>query len=115
MIWINNSTEIIEIPKHSSATGNRYKIKLTNNITKKEYEFNVGLSVSDSALMYAFRVNLPAMDDGEYIYELYAIKIVGLEEQSTLIESGLLIYGNYQRSGVSEFEPESNTIVQYNG
>lgn len=116
MIWINNSTEIIEIPRHSDAEDTRYEIKLINVITKKEYTIEVGMSISDSALLYKFHVdNLPSMDEGEYEYYLSVfVTIEGLIEKR-LIESGLLIYGDYVRSTVPEFQPESNTIVQFNG
>lgn len=111
MIWINNSTTIIKIPRHSSLSGIGCKIKLINNITKKEYILDTHYTDSDSIFMYEFQVDLPDMDDGEYIYELYDEEDGSL----TVIESGLLIYGDYQRGEVSEFQPESNTIVQYNG
>ena len=116
MIWINNSTELIEIPRHSDAEGSRYEIKLINVITKKEYAVEVGTSVSDSALLYKFpTTDFPSMDEGEYEYFLSVyVTVEGLVEKR-LIESGLLIYGDYQRDNVPEYQPESNTIVQFNG
>lgn len=115
MIWIDNSTTIIEIPKHSAAEGLRYTIKLINVITKKEYTFDVDVSVSDSALLYKFDVTLPKMDEGEYEYYLYTYVIVEAQEIEKLIESGLLVYGDYVREQTPSFEPEANTIVQFNG
>lgn len=116
MIWIDNSTTIIEIPKHSSVEGLRYDLQLVNVITKKEYTFPADVSVSDSALLYKFHVDSVDLDDeGEYEYYLYTYVVVEGEEIKTLIESGLLVYGDYVRENAPSFEPEANTIVQFNG
>lgn len=116
MIWIDNNTTILEIPKHTSYEGERYGIKLINVLTSNEYDFVVEMSASDSALLYKFQVGeMPSMDEGEYEYQLYAFNTIEGQEVRTLIESGLLIFGDYQRDGVPTFESEANTIVQFNG
>ena len=115
MIWINKNTTILEIPKHTSFIGERYGIKLKNVLTSNEYNFTAEMSASNSALLYKFQVGeLPTMDVGEYEYELYAFNTIEGQEVRTKIESGLLNYGDYTRE-TSQYEPEANTIIQYNG
>ena len=116
MIWIDKSSLYIEIPRHSAALGTRYKIKFINVLTKQEYVLEVGESESDSALLYRFRIdNLTLGDEGEYEYYLSMLEDVEGEQVAMLIESGLMAYGNYVRENTHTFEPQENTIVQFNG
>ena len=116
MIWIDDSSLYIEIPRHSDALGTRYKIKFINVLTKQEYVLEVGESESDSALLYRFRIdNLALGDECEYEYYLSMLGDVEGEQVAMLIESGLMAYGNYVRENTHTFEPQENTIVQFNG
>ena len=116
MIWIDDSSLYIEIPRHSDALGTRYKIKFINVLTKQEYVLEVGESESDSALLYRFKIdNLALGDEGEYEYYLSMLGDVEGEQVAMLIESGLMAYGNYVRENTHTFEPQENTIVQFNG
>lgn len=117
MIWINNNSDSIQIPKHTETNGETYNLKLINDTTKKEYVFDHLYDRSDSALLYEFEFTPPAlMDEGQYSYYLNGVISTESGDVENLTESGLLIFGNYQRqTDVSEFTPETNTIIQFNG
>ena len=84
-------------------------LKLTNNVSKKEYEFTV-TDLENSKLYYHFNnfVLEEHMDDGEYNYYLY-------DEEETLVAQGLLQVGNYNAERKIYKETENNTYKQYNG
>lgn len=83
-------------------------LKLVNNVSKKEYEFQV-TDLEDSRMYYHFEnfVLLNEMYDGEYNYFLY-------DNNNKLVAQGILQIGDY----VPEHTTYDNKDVkykQYNG
>ena len=80
-------------------------LKLTNNVTKKEYEFNVE-DKNDSRLYYSFEVELEdEMDAGEYDYQLY--------DDDEIVAHGLCQIGFYTNNNVI-YTGNTHTYTQYN-
>ena len=111
MVFINNSSTSIQIPKHNESIEGSLVLKITNNITGMEYEWEDLVDVSESPILYEFAF-LPynTMDEGEYSYGLFVV----VNENESLIESGLLVYGDYVRE-TSQYESDTNKIVQFDG
>lgn len=120
MIWINDESETIQIPRHTGIAGDSYSLTLLNETTRQSFEFPNLSNISTDALLYEFEFVVDEnMDEGQYSYMLYAHTVIDDQgtEVSSMIESGLLIYGDYEREEdeVSEYDPEINTIIQFNG
>lgn len=78
-------------------------LKLVNNLTKKEYEFEV-IDANTSKLFYNLSITLPSgMADGEYNYFL--------TDGDTALASGLCIVGDHTPEK-SVYE-NKNTYIQY--
>lgn len=81
-------------------------LKLTNNVTKKEYEFNVE-DKNDSRLYYSFEVELEdGMDDGEYDYQLY--------DDDEIVAHGICQIGDYVPQHTI-YDNNNQGYTQYNG
>ncbi len=85
-------------------------LKLTNNLTKKVYEFDNLDDKLTSRIFYTFDIQLTeTMDEGEYSYDLY-------DEEGLHKASGLLQIGDYrpENKTYSATTTESG-YIQYNG
>lgn len=81
-------------------------LKLTNNVTKTEYEFEVE-DKGTSNLFFDFDIVLnDGMADGEYTYKLY-------NEKDEEIATGLAQIGDYKPKKAT-YDNKRQTIV-YNG
>lgn len=85
-------------------------LKMTNTVSKKEYEFNV-TDMNDSKMYYHFK-NLTlesGMDDGSYEYNL-------LDNDNNLVAQGVLQIGDYvpQKTVYNE-NGNNNPYKIYNG
>lgn len=85
------------------------KLRLKNNVDKKEYEFNVE-DLEDSGMFYHFHINLlNGMPDGEYGYFLY-------DENNKKVAEGLLQVGDYTiREQEQPVYNNNQEYIQYNG
>lgn len=83
-------------------------LKLVNNVSKKEYEFNV-TDVGDSKMYYHFEnfTLEDGMDDGEYNYFLF-------DNDDNLVAQGLVQIGNYVPQNTITYENNKTTYKQYN-
>lgn len=81
-------------------------LKLTNNLTKTEYQFNVEDKYS-STMFFSFDIVLPdGIKDGEYSYQL-------LDDKGVEVATGLAQIGEYTPKKTT-YE-NNKKIVQYNG
>ena len=82
-------------------------LKLTNNVSKKTYEYTV-IDLEDSTLYYHFDnfVLEDNMDDGEYNYELF-------DENEKMVAQGLLQIGLYTSEN-KVYSENVKTYKQYN-
>lgn len=84
-------------------------LKLTNNVSKKTYEYTV-IDLEDSTLYYHFDnfVLEDNMEEGEYDYFLY-------DSEDELVAQGLVQIGTYESDhNVYSKEPKQ-TYKQYQG
>lgn len=84
------------------------KLRLKNNVDKKEYEFTVE-DLEDSGMFWHFNINLyENMNDGEYSYFLY--------DEDNLVAEGLLQIGNFEISVEEQHTYNNeNNYIQYQG
>lgn len=83
-------------------------LKLTNNVSKKTYEYAVN-DLNDSKLYYHFdNFVLAQCDDGEYNYELF-------DNDEKLVAKGVLQVGNYNPEHKTYKEENNKTYKQYQG
>lgn len=82
------------------------KLRLKNNVDKKEYEFAVD-DLEDSGMFWHFNINLyENMNDGEYSYFLY--------DDDKLVAEGLLQIGNFEISVEEQHTYNNeNNYIQY--
>lgn len=79
-------------------------LKFENNVSKKEYEFQV-TDKNLSQIWYNFDISLPeGMDDGEYTYTLY--------EGVTVLATGLVQIGDYVPNKVN-YNKDKHEFIQY--
>ena len=85
-------------------------LKLTNNLTKKVYEFDNLDDKLTSRIFYTFDIQLQEpMDDGEYTYDLYDAD--GLHKATGLLQIGDYTPENKTYSATTS----ENGYIQYNG
>lgn len=80
-------------------------LKITNNLTKKTHNLEVGEDKKTSKLFYVFDISIPDMDEGEYTYELY--------EEEKMVAQGLLQIGDYKRVEDINTEYKDNNNKTY--
>lgn len=82
-------------------------LKLTNNVSKKTYEYTV-IDLEDSTLYYHFNnfVLEDNMDEGEYGYELF-------DDDEKMVAQGLLQIGLYTSEN-KVYSENVKTYKQYN-
>jgi len=94
MIYLDENTTQISIPKTKSTLYSNFLLTFTNSLTKKSTTYQV-VNVSDSLVYYTFNVSISLPDAGEYEYTLFPDEI-GMD----YCESGLAVWGNYERTTV---------------
>lgn len=108
MVYINDASGTITIPKHTETTG-KYKLTVTSNLSNEVVLVDDGGNISTNSLYYKFTLdNLNNLNVGEYTYRLY----VGKPE--VIVEEGLLTFGTFERQIIvnNTFDKEK---IQYNG
>lgn len=107
MVYINNNSGTITIPKHTITTGT-YTLILSSNLSDEVVLVEDGGDISTNSLYYKFALdNLSFLNVGEYTYKLYDV-------DNNVIETGLLTFGNFERQVIvnNTFNKEK---IQYNG
>lgn len=107
MVYINENSGTVSIPRHTYNTTSGYTLvvmsNVSNTVTLVENEDNI----STNSLYYKFPLsNLDNLNVGEYTYKLYC--------EEDILESGLLMFGNFDRTVIvnNTFNKEK---IQYNG
>lgn len=107
MVYINENSGTISIPRHTFNTSGDYKLVVTSNISNDVILVEDGNNISTNTLYYKFALgSLTNLNVGEYTYKLYVLNDV--------IETGLLTYGNFNRV-VTVNNTFNNEKIQYYG
>ena len=107
MVYINNQSGTISIPKHAEEFSDNYTMVLSSNISDDVTIVRNGINISTNNLYYKFALdNLSYLNVGEYTYTLYG--------DSVILEQGLLMYGNFDKSIVAN-DTFNKQKIQYNG
>ena len=107
MVYINDTSGTINIPKHTYVDASTFTLKLSN-ISGTIILVADGSDISTNTLYYKFALgNLNNLNVGEYTYTLY-------DDSEDMIETGLLTYGNYTREVIVN-NTFNNERKQYNG
>lgn len=110
MIYIRNSSNFVQIPKHSETISTEFKLTLRNIMNNTYVDFVMLRDKSSLDLFYIFdELDLESLVDGEYEYLLFGIN--PSEPTLDLLETGLLVCGDYKANTI-EYEIK-NTNVQY--
>ena len=112
MIYIRNSSNSIQIPKHSKSISTEFKLTLRNIMNNTCVDFSMLKDRSSLDLFYIFdELDLESLVDGEYEYLLFGVDPAN--PQLNLLEKGLLVCGDYN---ISTTEYENKTLgIQYEG
>ena len=90
MVYINDASGTITIPKHTDTTGT-YTMILTSNLSDDVVLVENGGDISTNSLYYKFALNnLSGLNVGEYTYKL-------LDGSEIVVEEGLLMFGTFKR------------------
>lgn len=107
MIYINDTSGTITVPKHSDVYSSGYTVVLSSNLSNDVAIVENGSDISTNPLYYKFALNNHNLNVGEYTYKLYG-------DSEDVLEIGLLTYGEFNREVIV-----NNTTVkekiQYNG
>lgn len=107
MVYINENSGTINIPRHTFNSFDSYTLLVSSNLSDDVILVEDGGDISTNDLYYKFAIsNLEHLNVGEYTYKLCA--------NSEVIETGLLMFGNFDRTAIvnNTFNKEK---IQYNG
>lgn len=111
MVYINENSGTISIPRHTFNTTGLYRLIVSSNISNEVILVEDGNDISTNTLYYKFALgNLDKLNVGEYTYNLYFINGISTD----IIETGLLTYGNFNRV-VTVNNTFNKEKIQYNG
>jgi len=108
MIYINENSGTINIPRHTFITDGDYTLVVSSNVSTDVILVENGSNISTNTLYYKFPIdNLELLNVGEYTYTLY-------DGSNHILEQGLLMFGNFNRTVIvnNTFNKEK---IQYNG
>lgn len=107
MVYINENSGTINIPRHTYKAADSYTLLISSNLSDDVILVENGGNISTNSLYYKFALdNLLNLNIGEYTYKLYG--------DSVVIETGLLMFGNFGRTAIvnNTFNTQK---IQYNG
>ena len=107
MVYINENSGTINIPRHTFNTTDSYTLLVSSNLSDDVILVKNGGNISTNNLYYKFTLgSLESLNVGEYTYKLY--------NDSELVESGLLMFGKFDRKVIvnNTFNKQK---TQYNG
>lgn len=105
MIFINNNSLGIVIPKHQMVIQDIFRLELVHQTTKQKFIFDNLTNMSEMGKLYLFQSDFSQLIEGTYNYYVYG--------EQEIIEEGLLVYGDFE-SEVKEYE-KNNTTISYEG
>lgn len=107
MVYINENSGSITIPRHLFEGGGMFDVILTSNLSDEVVLVSNGTNISTNPLYYKFAIDsLEGLNVGEYTY-----RVLGNHVE---LERGLLTFGNYKREVIVNNTFNTNKI-QYNG
>ena len=107
MIYINETSGTISIPRHNTIGYGSYTLRLSSHLSKDVVLVENSGNISTNSLYYKFTLgDLSNLNVGEYTYNLW--------NGSEIIETGLLVFGNFDRTVIvnNTFNKQK---IQYNG
>lgn len=108
MVYINENSGTITIPKHINVDGSGFTMILTSNMANDVTVVENGGNISTNGMYYKFALdNLNQLNVGEYTYKLY-------NDSDSVIEEGLLMFGKFDRQPIVN-NTFRKTKIQYNG
>lgn len=108
MVYINENSGTVTIPRHTQYTYGGYTLSISSNVSDTIDLVTDGNNISTNPLYYRFVLgSLDNISVGDYHYKLY-------DAENNLIESGLLSFGSYNRE-VTVNNTFNNQKIQYNG
>lgn len=105
MIFINNNSLGIVIPKHQMVIQDIFRLELVHQTTKQKFVFDNLTNMSEMGKLYLFQSDFSNLIEGTYNYYVYG--------EQEIIEEGLLVYGDFESEN-TQYEKENKTI-SYNG
>lgn len=108
MVYINDLSGTVTIPKHIEYPDTTYTLVLASNLSNCVTLVNNGSNISTNSLYYKFTLDNLHLNVGEYTYKLYG------EDNSNVLETGLLVFGEYNRQVIVN-NTTNKQKVQYNG
>lgn len=105
MIFLNEQSQTIKIPRHERTSGGYYALNVTRNLTGEVREFDALDNTSETALFYEFAVDNWLSAYGEYTYELS-------EDTGKVLEIGIIRYGDFTGE-ISEYNGNEETNKVY--
>lgn len=107
MVYINENSGTISIPRHTFDTSDNYTLLVSSNLSDDVILVEDGGNISTNDLYYKFALsNLNYLNVGEYTYKLY--------NNFKVIETGLLMYSNFNREVIVN-NTFNRSKKQYNG
>lgn len=108
MIYINETSGTISIPRHNKIHSLGLTLVVTSNLSNDITLVEDGGDISTNPLYYKLAIsNLGSLNVGEYTYKLYG-------DYSEVLETGLLQYGSFERA-IIENTFSDKEKKQYNG
>lgn len=107
MIYINETSGTISIPRHNTIGDGSYTLRLSSHLSNDVVLVENSGNISTNDLYYKFTLgDLSNLNVGEYTYKLW--------NGSEIIETGLLVFGNFDRKVIvnNTFNKQK---IQYNG
>ena len=103
MIWINENSLGIVIPKHQQVIQDTFRLELVHQMTKQKFVFDNLTNYSEQGKLYLFESDFSQLIDGTYSYYLYV--------EDELVEEGLLVFGDFENE-VIDYK-KNNTTISY--
>ena len=103
MIWINENSLGIVIPKHQQVIQDAFRLELVHQMTKQKFVFDNLINYSEQGKLYLFESDFSQLIDGTYNYYVYG--------ENELIEEGLLVFGGFENE-VIDYK-KNNTTISY--
>lgn len=109
MIYINDTSGTISIPRHNKIHSLRFTLVVTSNLSNDIKLVEHGGDISTNPLYYKLSLgSLDSLNVGEYTYKLYG------DFSEEVLETGLLQYGSFERA-IIENTFSDKEKKQYNG
>lgn len=112
MIYIQNDTNSIQIPKHQNTISTEFDLAIFGKMKSNTEYFEKLKNDSDLDLLYEFNnLNFSRLADGEYVYFLYGLPSSETDSMQ-LLETGLLQKGEYKNTN-KQYEGQEKPTIQY--